>query len=730
MAPITGNADGSVIIDTRMDTQGFHKGATSLKRELSGLGASVKKFGGLIAAAFSVKQVVNFAKESIKLGSDLQEVQNVVDVTFTTMNKQLNDFAKNAAKTAGLSETMAKRYAGTFGAMAKSFKFTEKEAFNMATALTQMSGDIASFYNLTQDEAYTKLKSVFTGETESLKELGVVMTQTALDDFAMRKGFKKTTSQMSEQEKVALRYQFVMEQLNGASGDFLRTSNSWANQTRLLNLQFDQLKATIGQGLINALTPAVQVLNTMIEKLQVAADAFLAFTKSVFGDAGGETSGMDKVADSAEQMGNKIEEAGKKAKKALAPFDEITKISATMADNATDASQNISLAVPGASDVTIGGNVQDNVSPVLDGISKKLQELIAPLRDINFKPLMSQVSNLGGSFSGLGQTIADDLAWVWNEILVPFAKWGIEDFAPASVDMLSSAFEYLGKMLTPVKDGIKTLWESAEPVFSWLGDKAVGYVNALRDGYDKMASVFEEKTAVIDGIFYNLGEIFGTLWEDAEPTLDGLATGLKDFTETTFDALLENLGLTFEGIENITGALDAMLKGDWSTAKQEMTDFFSTMEQMIENIIGWFEKMMNFDWFKNFVDAFNDWAYSGGSTNNWYGIGGTSAAFSLQRPQLPHLAKGAVIPPNAPFAAVLGDQRHGTNIEAPLSTIQEAVAAVMSDFHAGNMAGHEATVSMLKEILEAILGIEIGDSVIGEAYERYNRKMSIVKGGA
>lgn len=730
MAPITGNADGSVIIDTRMDTQGFHKGATSLKRELSGLGASVKKFGGLIAAAFSVKQVVNFAKESIKLGSDLQEVQNVVDVTFTTMNKQLNDFAKNAAKTAGLSETMAKRYAGTFGAMAKSFKFTEEEAFNMATALTQMSGDIASFYNLTQDEAYTKLKSVFTGETESLKDLGVVMTQTALDDFAMRKGFKKTTSQMSEQEKVALRYQFVMEQLNGASGDFLRTSNSWANQTRLLNLQFDQLKATIGKGLINALTPSVQVLNTIIEKLQVAADAFLAFTQTVFGDAGGDTSGVNKVGDSVEQMGNKIEEAGKKAKKALAPFDEITKISATMADNAADASQNMQLAVPGASNVTIGESVKDNISPVLDGIAKKLQELIAPLRDINFKPLLTEVGSLGESFSGLGETISKDLEWVWTEILVPFSKWAIEDLAPASVGALSSAFLALGKAVEPVKNGIKILWEAAQPAFSWLGEKAVGYINSLREGYDKMASVFEEKAATIEEIFSNLGEIFGTLWEAAEPTLDGLATGLKDFTETTFDALLENLGLTFEGIENITGALDAMLKGDWATAKTKLEAFFDTCIEKMKVFFGWWEKMYQNDWFKNFVDAFNNWAYSGGSTNNWYGIGGTSAAFSLQRPQLPHLAKGAVIPPNAPFAAVLGDQRHGTNIEAPLSTIQEAVAAVMSYFHAGNMAGHEATVSMLKEILEAILGIEIGDSVIGEAYERYNRKMSIVKGGA
>lgn len=101
----------------------------------------------------------------------------------------------------------------------------------------------------------------------------------------------------------------------------------------------------------------------------------------------------------------------------------------------------------------------------------------------------------------------------------------------------------------------------------------------------------------------------------------------------------------------------------------------------------------------------------------------------LNIPKIPLLAQGAVIPPNAPFAAILGDQRHGTNIEAPLSTIQEAVAVVMADYEAANLAGHEATVEMLREILAAVLGIEIGDSTIGQAANRYNREMAIIKGG-
>ena len=138
----------------------------------SGITGAIKKIGGLIATAFAVQKVVQFGKECLELGSDLQEVQNVVDVTFPSMTAHVDKFAKSAANSFGLSETMAKRYTGTFGAMAKAFGFTEQAAYDMGTTLTGLAGDVASFYNISQDEAYTKLKSVFTGETETLKDLG------------------------------------------------------------------------------------------------------------------------------------------------------------------------------------------------------------------------------------------------------------------------------------------------------------------------------------------------------------------------------------------------------------------------------------------------------------------------------------------------------------------------------------------------------------------------------
>ena len=294
----------------------------NFESQMNGIQGLAAKAGKALVAAFAVKKIIDFGRSAVQLGSDLTEVQNVVDVTFPRMSKQVDDFAKNAAQSFGLSETMAKKFTGTFGAMAKAFGFSEGAAYDMSTTLTGLAGDVASFYNLSQDEAYTKLKSVFTGETETLKDLGIVMTQNALDSYALANGYGKVTAKMSEAEKVALRYKFVQDQLALATGDFTRTSDQWANQVRLLQLNFDSLKATIGQGLINVLTPVIQVINTIIGKLMSLANAFKSFTELVTGKkgAGGvasaAASGMGAITDEANKASGAVGGTGGAAKKA------------------------------------------------------------------------------------------------------------------------------------------------------------------------------------------------------------------------------------------------------------------------------------------------------------------------------------------------------------------------------------------------------------------------------
>lgn len=308
--------------------------ASHVERQTKRIRDAFSKIGRVIAAALSIAAIVAFGKSCIDLGSQLAEVDNVIQQAVPSMEGAIDQFAKNSIKNFGLSEIAAKRYTGVFSSMARGFGINEEAAASMGMTMTALVADVASFYDTSQDAAYTKLKSVFTGETESLKDLGVVMTQANLQAFALEKGYKKKISAMSEAEKVALRYAFVQDKLKFAEGDFARNAGTWANQVRILSEQFNHLKATIGQGLINAFTPVIQVINTVLAKLQTLANYFKAFTATFFGDAGGSsgssvsdtlTSAAGSSGDVADNMGSAAQSAAD-MKKSLAAFDEINDI--------------------------------------------------------------------------------------------------------------------------------------------------------------------------------------------------------------------------------------------------------------------------------------------------------------------------------------------------------------------------------------------------------------------
>ena len=435
MAKESNDSVGQIGLDLVVNKNDFEK-------QMTGIQSLAKKAGAALAGAFAIKKLVDFGKSCIELGSDLSEVQNVVDVTFPHMSGQINQFAQNAAKQFGLSETMTKRFAGTFGAMAKAFGFGEKAAYDMSTALTGLSGDVASFYNISQDEAYTKLKSVFTGETESLKDLGIVMTQAALDSYALANGFGKTTANMSEMEKVALRYQFVQNQLATAAGDFSRTSDGWANQVRILQLQFESLKATIGQGLINVLSPVIHVINTIIGKLMSLANAFRAFTELITGKKGSgggvsaAAAGMESLAKSADKAGMAASGAGGAAKKAAKDLkgvstgiDELNIISAPSESGGGGSGGSGGGGGYDADDFDMGTLPDDE-----DIVSEKLKKIAE---------LLNQLKN---SFSsGFWDAFGDTAVFDSIQASIDSIKKSIKDIF-ADKDVQASALDFANKL--------------------------------------------------------------------------------------------------------------------------------------------------------------------------------------------------------------------------------------------------------------------------------------------
>lgn len=596
------NSVGQIGLDLVVNQGQFNK-------QMAGIQGLAKKAGIALAAAFSVKKLVEFGAQCIELGSDLQEVQNVVDVTFPRMGSQVDAFAKEAAASFGLSETMAKRFTGTFGAMAKAFGFSEKAAYEMSTTLTGLAGDVASFYNISQDEAYTKLKSVFSGETETLKDLGVVMTQNALDAYALANGYGKTTQAMSEMEKVALRYQFVQDQLSASSGDFIRTSDSWANQVRILKLQFDSLKATIGQGLINVLTPVIKVINTIIGKLMSLANAFRSFTELITGkkSSGGSASvaaaGMDNVAASADNAGAAMGGAGSAAKKAAKDIATATtgidELNILNPDSGSEGSGSGGSGGYAADEFDMGELSTDQLDEAdnrLQGLIDRLKELRdlfvdgfkAGLGDVTLEPLKEAIEGIKASlkeiFTDPGVVEAfnrwlDTLAYSLGQVAGSMASIGIT----MATNLLGGLNRYLDQNKDLIKQRIINWFDITGEIATIVGNFAQAFANIF--------SVFggengQRVTAALIGIFANafmgVNEICLKLSRDLIDVITRPFIDNQDAFKTAIDGFL---GFLASALETVKGVVDETMANLGEMYDAHVKPMFDALASGLSSIV-------------------------------------------------------------------------------------------------------------------------------------------------
>lgn len=583
-------------------------------KQMLGISSLAKKTGAALAGAFAIKKIVNFGKECLELGSDLAEVQNVVDVSFPTMSAKINDFAKGAAASFGLSETMAKKFTGTFGAMASAFGFTEKESLKMSTALTGLAGDVASFYNISQDEAYTKLKSVFTGETETLKDLGVVMTQTALDSYALANGYGKVTSKMTEQEKVALRYKFVTEQLTKASGDFARTSDSWANQTRLLSLQFDSLKASIGQGLINAFTPIIKVINTVMQKLNVLMEKFAQLTGKAFGKQDTEDSvsgyedmavSADQAADSAANVGKSAKKAAKEVKNSTLSFDKINKLDAN-SSSSPDTSFKSGAGAGNVSSIGEGEGEGAKQSGMLEELKKKINQvgaLFAKGFKLGSGNLPQKIKSIKSHLAGIGKSLND--IFTDSQVEAAFTKLValmIENagkitgsIASIGATMADNLIGGLDIFLQKNKGRIKQYLISMFNITGEISTIKANFAMAVADifsvfGEYDAKSITASIISIISQAFMGVNELCAKIGRDilnfiTKPIIDNKGS-IKDALRNT----LKPLSTVFRSLESVSSSTWDKIQ---STYDQSVKPLFDSLANGISG------------WMKTFLDGYN-----------------------------------------------------------------------------------------------------------------------------
>lgn len=432
--------------------QRLGSGSSGLKTASFNLSALFKTAIGFKA----IQGLVDFGRSAVDLGSQITEVENVVDVAFGSMSDKAYQFASTAKEQFGLSELAAKQYSGTMMAMMKSSGVAQDAASKMSISLAGLAGDIASFYNIDTDTAFQKIRSGISGEIEPLRQLGINLSVANMEAYALSRGITTSYNAMSQAEKVALRYNYLMSATGDVQGDFARTSGTWANQVRLLTLNFQSLSAVIGQGLIAGILPAIQALNALMAKLMQAANAFRNFMYVLMGkklkgsqsgvsDIVSNLGGIETAGDDASSGLDDATSSAKKLKKALSvlPFDQLNQL-ADNSDNSGTASKSLGSGLGDLADSFAG--IQDSMDEVLTVDETPINKWAAKIRK----------AFLAKDWKGVGTTIADMLnlgmkkvynVISWNNVGPKITEF-VNAFTTAFNSMVSGIdFDLMGRLL-------------------------------------------------------------------------------------------------------------------------------------------------------------------------------------------------------------------------------------------------------------------------------------------
>lgn len=582
---------------------------------------SVRSLLGALGLSLGIAGLVALGKQAIETASDIQEVQNVVDTAFGSMSYKMEQFANTAVKQFGISRLSAKQLGSTFMAMGKSMVGDMETASNMALNLTARAADMSSFYNKSIEETSTALKSIYTGETESLKEYGVVMTQVNLQEFARQQGINKSIQAMTQAEKVQLQYAYVMQQTSLAAGDFAKTSDSWANQTRILSEQFKELLGILGSGLITVLTPVVKFLNTVLTMLIAIAKQIGAILSKLFGisipvaDSGKFAEDLSSAAGGADELAESVEAAGKAAKGALAPFDRLNVLSKNEGSGkGSGAGAGGGFEMP---DLEMDETQVEEVDAMSSAIDNLLDRL-KPLFDwfVKLKNLFVE-----GFFDGLGESwkerideIAADARNIVKTLTEIFTDPGVVASARTMIEKIAYALGQVVGSITSIgitlaqnivggidmylEQNKEFLKQKLISIFDITGDIAL----LIGEAFESIAYIFEafgsesgqQLTANIIGIFsdtiLNLLELAGKFGRDI---LDCIITPISDNKEGLRTALEGLLGVASEVAGTVKQGIDDTFAKMNEIYDQYFRPFFESIKTGLSELLAKFLEFWN-----------------------------------------------------------------------------------------------------------------------------------------
>lgn len=579
----TGGAAGSAARSITSSFSGFSSSASMVTKKSFSLASAI---GKLYATYWTLFRVFRLLRDSIDISSSLTEVENVVRQTFGQYESLINNFAKTSIEKFGMSELSAKQFASRFQAMGTALDIPQGQMAKMSIRLTELAGDMASFYDVSQEDIAKSLQSVFSGTTAPMRRYGIDLTQATLKEWALKQGLDANISSMTQAQKAMLRYQYVLAHTTNITGDFARTADTWHNQITMLKENFKALGAVVGSGLINAFKPFIKALNAVLQKVISFAEMVTNALGSIFGwkyeaskgaglggladDIGSASDDMDDLSDAAGSAGKNTGNVAKNAKKAkkeiqqaTRAFDELKVISKQSKDKKSGSGNKGS----GSSGSGAGGGT---------GADGGLVQT-----DTIFKKFKSDIKDL----EGLGKAISGALINAMKKIKWKKVYAKAEGFGRGLAKFLNGLFEgqkgttlfgELGNLIARSLNTVLHGLDSFGDTFSWVqfGQSIADGVNRFFGSFD-FPLLAETLNTWVQGIFNSIVEFVKAVhWEDvwngAKEFLSNLdvetvaiiigAVTIKKIGKAIFGAgILSKLGLLIKGgiVSAIVSALGA-----------------------------------------------------------------------------------------------------------------------------------------------------------------------------
>lgn len=572
--------------------QQISSGANKSSKSIGGLKASLGKIAGILAAGFSIQALVNMGKEAVNLASDLTEVQNVVDTAFGSMSQKMEDFADTAIETYGISKLTAKNIGSTYTAMARGMGQSLDEATDKALEMTGRVADIASFYNLTIDRANTIGRAVYSGETEPLKQIGVIMTEDQLAAFALANGYDTLYKNMNAAQKLEVRQAYFLSQTNLAAGDFVKTQDSWANQTKILSERWKEFLSVLGTGLIQILAPALKFLNQFVSAMTSALTAFNKFLGINTEVSATGTAGIADIADSMDDVTSSTEAANDAQKDLLGSYDKLNVISKDTSSGATGTGG------AGAGGLDITETVDEDKTKFLDSQVGKMKKILD-----GFSNYVK--TNFGDTFRNIGTDMKNNMSntkTIFSGILED-----IKALIPPFINYLNTDFPtMINTALATAGNVINGTWDSLNLVLSTTWDSYIYPILSkfITVGLPVLTQFETEAIDTFNTLFNVVKNIFDTLWtEGIVPFLTLLSTvwtGIMDIVANLWEEhgqpIFEGIKTAIQGIgDTILNIWNTILKPIWNTLISALTELWTEhLAPLLEKFGGYVAKLIEF----------------------------------------------------------------------------------------------------------------------------------------